>query len=324
MRSRWTTWVAGAITALCLAPAAASAREEDQNWYGIPVLPALFQDDPAQDAPSMDQQLYRRADQPPTPAPPLGAMPEFPKLLSALDIDAWREKDYLTSLKEWAGEAFFGLPLLVPQLLLEEFIPNGVTVGPTAVLYKNNSKDSKSMPFVVFDQALFHEAQFLAQVQAAGDNTAYGDRLTRSQRNVLRRSLMTGFRASYALPSMSMDLIMETAAEQGLWAYLVAPVAGGALLFLKGIDQKISIDDVLKARLQVTSGRQWLHAVHSTDGLPVLSAEMRVADLPVAIIVSFEMSDRGMVPQFIGLGTSLDVVEDLLGREENRNLRPNQ
>jgi hypothetical protein len=122
---------------------------------------------------------------------------------------------------------------------------------------------------------------------------------------------------------MSMDVLLETAADQGVWGYLLAPAAGGTLLFLKGVDQKISIDDVVKARIQVTSGRQWVRAAHSPDGLPAFNCELKVAHVPVALIVSFEMSDHRMIPQFIGLGTSLDVVEDLLGREENRELRPN-
>ena len=109
-----------------------------------------------------------------------------------------------------------------------------------------------------------------------------------------------------------------------LLATLLVPAAGGALLFLKGVGQQFSIDHVLRARIQLTSGRQWERAVRSPDGLPAFNCELKLANFPIALIVSFEMSDHGMIPQFIGLGTSLDVVEDLLGREENTRLRPNQ
>lgn len=318
------TWTAAAIALVGLLTSPVLAAPEQptiQNWYETPVLPVLFQDD--------DPQQFRLP--PPLTGPSTGerrtlptmAESEFPRLMSVIDIQEWRDKDSLRFLRERAGDAFFGIPLLVPQLIMEEFIPRGLAVGPTTFLYRD-PKDSRSMPLVVFDQAVFHESEFLANAQARGDDLAYGDTLSQSQRHVLRRSLTAGFRATYALPSMSLDLILETAAEQGFWGYVLAPAAGSALLFLKGLDQKISIDDVIKARIQVTSGRQWMHAVHSTDGSPALNCELKIADFPIALIVSFDMSERGMTPQFIGIGTSLDVVHDLLGREENRGLRPNQ
>lgn len=308
--------LAVAITAVLAVavPAEALGRENGpaQDWYGLPVLPPMFQDAPV-------AQYGSSSPLAPVDVAPPAAESDFPRLMSVLDLDAWRAKDEVRSLREWAGDAFFGVPMIVPQLILEEFIPRGVAVGPLTFLYR---KDSKSMPLVVFDQALFHEAEFLAQVQAQGDGLAYEDMLTRSQRNVLRRSLMAGFRATYALPSVSMDLIMETAAEQGVWAYLVAPAAAGALLYLKGVDQKLSIAGTVKGRIQLASGRDWTRAAGSADEVPVFSCEIKVRDVPLALIVCVEMSGRGLQPQFIGLGTSLDVVEDLLGREENRTRRP--
>jgi len=318
------TWTSAAIALIGMMTAPALAAPEQattQNWYESPILPLLFQDE---DAPEfrLPPPLTRVSVEERRTLPTI-AESEFPRLMSVIDIQEWREKDSLRFLRERAGDTLFGIPLLVPQLLLEEFIPRGLAVGPNTYLYRD-SKDSRSMPLVVFDQAVFHESEFLAQVQARGDAPAYADTLTQSQRHVLRRALGSGFRATYALPSMSLDLILDTASEQGFWGYVLLPAAGSALLFLKGVDQRFSIDDVIKARIQVTSGRQWMHAVHSTDGSPALNCELKVANFPVALIVSFEMSDRGMTPQFVGIGTSLDVVQDLLGREENRGLRPNQ
>ena len=305
-----TQWVTMAAALAIFAPCAL-ARETRQDWYGRPVLPAPFD---AQDPPE-DYRLPV-----PRSGPPPVAESEFPKLLSVVDLDAWRRQDDVRSLRELAGDAFFGIPLLIPQILIEEFLPLGIPIGPTSFLYRDG-KDSRKLPMVVFDQAVFHEEQFLAQAQANGDD-AYNDSLTRSQRHVLRRALTTGFRATYALPSASTDLIVETSDELGGWAYVVAPTAVGALLFLKGLDQKVSIEDTIKVRFQVMSGRDWLRAPHDGTGTPALNCEVRIADLPVALILCVEMSDRGMQSQFVGLGTSLDVVHDLLSREENRGLRP--
>jgi len=318
------TWTLAAIASAGVLAAPALAAPEQptaQNWYENPILPLLFQEeDPSEFR--LPPPLTRVALDERRTLPTM-AESEFPRLMSVINIQEWREKDSLLFLRERAGDTLFGIPLLLPQLIMEEFIPRGVAIGPTTFLYRD-PKDSRSMPLVVFDQAVFHESEFLANAQARGDDLAYGDTLSQSQRHVLRRSLSAGFRATYALPSMSLDLILDTAAEQGFWGYVLAPAAGSALLFLKGIDQKISIDDVIKARIQVTSGRQWMHAVHAMDGSPALNCELKIADFPIALIVSFEMSERGMAPQFIGIGTSLDVVQDLLGREENRGLRPNQ
>jgi hypothetical protein len=292
------------------------------SGYGVLAVLALMQEGSAptllDDPPP---ELYRPVESPSVPL--LTSESPFPRVISVVDLDDWRTAEDLRSLREWAGDVFFGLPLILPQLLLEEFIPRGLAVGPTTFLYKTSS-DSRTLPLIVFDQILFHEAEFLAQAQSLGDSGAAGDPLLRGQRHVLRGSLRSGFRATYALPTMSMDQIAQTAAEEGLWGYLLAPAAGGAILFLKGVDQKFSVDDVVKARIQLTSGRQWARSVRSPDGLPAINCELKFANFPVALIVSFEMSDHGMVPQFIGLGTSLDVVEELLSRDENRALRPNQ
>ncbi len=298
-----------------------------QNWFGQPVVPQLFENDdppPGERRPGLMDE--------PLPLPPkrwseaLAAPSQeespFPKLMSVFDIDAWRRQDVLRQIREFGSDVTFGLPLLVPQILLEEIIPHGLAIGPTTFLYRT-SKDSNSMPLVVFDQALFHQGEFLARVQAAGAD-APSDSLTQIEKQVLRRSLLSGFRASYALPSISMDQILETAADQGIWGYLLIPAAGGALLFLKGIDQKFRIDDFLKARVLVTSGRQWMRSVRSSDGFPAASCELKFFDLPVSLILSMDMSSHGPASQFIGIGTSLGVVEDLLGREQTRNRHPGE
>src|SRR5579859_33622 len=292
------------------APAAPESRDgANQTWYGSPVLPGCFQeaqdDEREKSAPEfrLPLPLTRIPVEARSSLPPIGES-DFPRLLSVLDLEGWRRADELRYYRERAGDVFFGIPLLIPQLLIEECVPRGLAIGPTTFLYRT-SKDSKSMPLVVFDQALFHEAEFLAQVQSEGNALAYSENLSHSQRHVLRRSLMSGFRATYSLPSMSLDHIREAAAEQGIWGYLLAPAAGGTLLFLKGVDQKFSIEDVVKARIQLSSGRQWLRGDRSPTGLPAMSLELKFADLPVALIVSFEMSNHGMLPQFIGLGSSL-------------------
>jgi hypothetical protein len=259
----------------------------------------------------------------PRDAPPPGSPTwEFPKLMSVLDLERWRQTEDLTLLRQRAGDAILGVPLFVPQLLLEEFMPRGLAVGPTTFLYRD-TKDSKGLSFVVFDQAIFHEAEFLQQAQQRSDDTAYADTLSRSQTHVLRRSLMTGFRAAYSFPNLSMEVVRETAEELGFWGYLLGPTAAGGLLLIKGLDQKISVEDVFQLRLKVSSARQWSRGLRSPDGVPAFSAEIRIAHLPLAVIFSLDTTSHGARPEFVGLGTTLDVVEDLLGREETRSIRPN-
>ena len=297
-----------------------------QNWFGSPELPSIFQDqDPSGGLrpDGLEESLPLPTETPRTQAPPVSSPAEssFPRMLSVVDLDAWRRQDELRRIRELGGDLTFGLPLLVPQVILEEIIPHGVVVGPSTFLYQT-SRDSKTMPLVVFDQALFHQEEFLAQAQAAGAGGP-ANSVTSIEKHVLRRSLMNGFRASYAVPNLSMDLILETAADQGVWGYLLMPAAGGALLFLKGIDQKFVLEDVVKARVVVTSGRQWIHSVRAEEGVPVVSCELQFFNLPLSVILSMDMSNRGPSAQFVGLGTSLDVVEDLLGREQVRDRRPN-
>ncbi|HZE96463.1 MAG TPA: hypothetical protein VE981_05525 [Planctomycetota bacterium] len=302
-----------------------AAPEFSQNWYGRPVLPELFGGSEDQEPPE-----GLLAEPPAKPAsrtlPPLlrqedAEESKYPSLMTVLDVKAWRDQEDLRRIRETAGNLFLGVPMIIPQVILEELLPRGLAVGPNTFLYPN-SPASTSLAFIVFDQALFHEAQFLERVQAAGaDDPAYAETLTRGQRHVLRRSLMTGFRVSYSLPAMSLGLILQTSDDMGVAGYMIAPAAAGTLIFLKGLDQKFEIADFMKARVQLASGRQWVRAAHVGDGLPVFSCELKFFDFPIALIANIEALDHGLAPAFIGIGTSLDVVEDLLGREENRNQR---
>jgi hypothetical protein len=319
------------VTSIC-APSLPSIRPS-QEWLGEPVLPAFFHIGEERVETTEGAESDIEASQivsleiPPLlvltssawQEPPPSRFPEsqdqestFPRGITALDIQAWREKDDLRRIREWAGDALFGLPLFVPQLLVETLIPRGIPVGPTTFLY-NKSTTGSSLALVVFDQVLFHEAQFLAQAQAYGSNGPYGSDLNRSQRHVLRQSVMSGFRATYAMPRLTMGLVLETMREQGALGYALAAPIGGALLYLKGIDEKFHIDDTVHCRFKIASGRQWVRGTRSTDGIPALSFELRFCDFPVGIIGSFDVSNHGMFPAFIGVGTSLDAVEVVLG-----------
>lgn len=310
----------GLAATLALAPSpGVLALSADQEWLDPPVLPAVFALDDPQETPESGAPTPPRLE--PPPRLPKTTESDFPKLTSALDLDGWRDKDSLTKLKEWAGDAFFGIPLLVPQIILEEFLPRGVEVGPTTFLYRT-SPAQKSLSLVVFDQAIFHEAEFLQQVQSQGaDSPYYAESLNRSQRNVLRRSLMTGFRANYALPSMSSDMILEATADQGALMYVLAPPALGALAYLKGVDQKFSYENVVKGRLVLASGRDWVRSLRTSDGVPTISVELKLFEFPIGLVGVFDMSEQGMAPLFVGVGTSLDVVTDLISREEAREFR---
>ena len=105
------------------------------------------------------------------------------------------------------------------------------------------------------------------------------------------------------------------AGEQGIVGYLLAPPVAGAILWFKGMDQRIRPHDDLKLRIKLAGGEDWAKGTREISGLPVLSVELRLWDLPVGIIGSFEISTHGMIPEFLGIGTSLDAVEDLLSRE---------
>jgi hypothetical protein len=117
-------------------------------------------------------------------------------------------------------------------------------------------------------------------------------------------------------------MILEATAEQGALAYVLAPPALGALVYLKGVDQKFSCENVLKGRVVLASGRDWLRSFRASDGVPTISVELRVFEIPIGLVGVFEMSEQGMAPLFVGLGTSLDAVTDLIAREEGREFRP--
>lgn len=288
--------------------------QTDQDWFGRPSVPDCFTLAQDQDP---QPPFARPSDAPPT------AESVFPSTMSTVDMDAWRRQEELRWIREFASDTVLRLPLLIPQLLLEEALPRGLAVGPTTYLYRS-SPSSASMPLIVLDQAVFHEAEFLERMQAAGADAYYADTLVRGQRSIVRRSLMNGFRATYSLPSMTLRMVLETTADQGAWGYALAPAAAGGLVYLKGLDQKFSIDRTLKGRLVVASGREWIRALNREDARPVVSLELQILDLPLSVIASMEMSKSGIAPAFVGLGTSLDTVEDLLSREENARRRPNE
>jgi hypothetical protein len=240
----------------------------------------------------------------------------FPRGITALDLRRWQEEDERRRIREWLSEGTLGLPMLLPQIALEAFLPRGIAIGPSSFLYRT-SPGSTSIALIVFDQILFHEAEALAALQARSeDGVATAGDLAHSQKRVFRKAFMGGFRASYSMPKLTMDLVFQTAAEQGVIGYVLAPPVGGALLYMKGIDQKVELHEDLKLRFQVARVRDWIHAARSGDRDPVLSVELRFFDLPLGVIASFDLSERGLAAEFVGVGTSLDALEELLGREE--------
>jgi hypothetical protein len=293
-------------------------------------LPAVFaadfpEADEAEPAPSPAfdgiplRDLAPRPQEAPPGAPSAPDEPSFPRGVGGPEVQAWREQEELRQLRQWTGDAIFGVPLLVPQLLLEEFLPRGIAVGPTTFLYKTDSTSS-SFSLVVFDQVLFHGAEFLAQTQSYASDGGYDLNLQHGQRRVLRRSLMGGFRASYALPRLSMDQVLQVAGEHGVVGYAAAPPVLAALLYAKGLDQKVSIDDDVRVRFKLASGKHLVRSLHSDD-TPFLSLELKLFDLPVGLLASFDLSEHGVTPAFVGIGTTLDVVEELISRQTGE-LRP--
>lgn len=301
-----------------------------QEWLADPVLPTCFEaPDPGLDPVEVswpDEALTQNI--PPlesfaawqdlgtTPSNPTGPESGFPKGIGAPEVATWQAEDERRQIREFASEALLGVPMLVPQLILEALLPRGIAIGPTTFLYRTNSAPS-SLSLVVLDQILFHQTEFIASMQSRGmEPGGYpSSELEKAQRRVVRRSLMGGFRASYAVPGLTMDLVLQTASDHGIAGYLLAPPIGGAVLYFKGIDQKIRLHENVRLRCKVASGREWVEGVRSDDGTPVMSFELRFCDFPVGLIASFDASSQGVVPAFIGIGTSLDAVEDLLGAE---------
>ena len=290
-----------------------------QEWMSDPRLPACLAEAPAWseealtlEIPPLSEFSARWGQDSGRPSVPEVEESTFPRALSASDIQAWREERELRSIREFSSDAILGLPLIVPQVVLETFIPRGIPVGPSTFLYRSSSS---SLPLVVVDQILFHEAQFLSNIQMGDDDPALSSAFTRGQKRLIRKSFFSGFRATYAVPGMTMDQVFEVAGEQGILGYVVAPPVVGAILYFKGLDQRIRPHDDLKLRIKLAGGEDWVKGVREVDGLPALSIEIRLWDLPVGIIGSFEISSGGMIPEFVGIGTSLDAVEDLLSRE---------
>jgi hypothetical protein len=337
-------FAAGVLTLLLIPPAALrppevtpppapSIRGAGQEWLADPVLPDIFLGGDAEAATESDSSpsplelqeflahsspgVQEGAPRAESPAPE----PAFPKGVGGLEIQAWRQEDELRRIRELASDVTLGAPLLVPQLVLESFLPHGLAVGPTTFLYKTSSP-SNTLPLVVFDQVLFHEAEFFTQAHSAADAAYVEQYFQTGQRRILRRALASGFRASYAIPRMSIDQMFETADEQGVLGYALLPSAAALLLYLKGVDQRLKLDDDLRVRFKLSSGQSIFRGSHSENGNPCFSVELRLFDLPVGLICSFDINKQGMTPAFVGLGTTLDAVEELLSVEASSKLPP--
>jgi hypothetical protein len=294
-----------------------------QDWFGAPRVPEIFRSDDPADEPQPPGELHpQETPRNPArlPAESSSSEREWGRGLTALDLRAWQHEDDLRVIREWAGETLFGLPLLLPQLTLEAFVPRGIRVGPTTYLYRT-SPASPSMTVVVIDQMLFHEAEFFARVQEKFDDHWVPDDLTRGQRNLFRRSFMRGLRASYDLPGLDLPLVVRTVSDQGAVGLLLVPSIGGALLYFKGLDQKFDVEDTLRFRVKLACAQDWVEAVDSKMRMRLLSFDIRVAGVPLGIVGTLELSRRGMEPAFIGIGTSLSAVDDVLGREARRGWR---
>lgn len=286
-----------------------------QDWFSGPVLPAVLDDEASEPSAPPLGRFARRPDPQASPESGLAETSAY-RGVSAEDIRIWREDDELRRVRETFGDVFFGIPSFIPQLLIEGLAPRGIPIGPTTYLYRTAAPGA-TLALVVFDQMLFHEAQFAERVRAEADS-GLPPNLRDGQRHVLRKSFMNGIRATYALPPLSLSQAADAANEEGILGYVAAPAIVGAVLYLQGIDQKIRLHDDVSARVKLASGRQWMRGLQGSEGTPVLSVELRFCDFPVGLLVSCDVSSRGLVPAFVGVGTSLDVVEDVLGLETAR------
>jgi hypothetical protein len=340
-----TTWTAGLLNLLL--PALGSSEEtaptpgpmaslivslpapRSQEWFGAPVLPSVFRGgEPPGEPPLLDGSRPQDGRLPPPPSSPAPAPAREPPSeerpwgqgLTAEDLRAWRQADDLRVLHQWAGDALLGLPLLVPQLVIESFLPRGIQVGPTTYLYRT-SPGSSGLAVIVLDQMMFHEAELMIRVREMEEDRWVPGDLTGAQPHVLRRSVMTGVRATYGMPGLSMSLALQTASDMGTAGLLLAPPAVAGLLYLKGLDQRFEIDDGLSVRVKASAPRHWADAVDSKCCLQVLSFDIRLPGLPVGLLGGLELSTRGMGASFVGLGTSLGAVEEVLGREAHATRR---
>jgi hypothetical protein len=338
-------FAAGVLSLLMVTPAAlrppaatpppvSQIPPKGQEWLAEPVLPRIFRDadamtdvepDSSASPPGLRDFLVYPSSSGVQDASPRAETPSsestFPRGVGGPEIQAWRREDDLRQVREWASDATFGVPLLVPQLVLESFLPRGLAVGPTTFLYRTSSP-SNSLSLVVFDQVLFHEAEFFSQAQVASDSAYAEQQFQHGQRRILRRSLMSGFRANYAIPRMSIDQMVQAAEEQGTLGYALLPPATAALLYLKGVDQRVQLDDEIRMRFRLASGQNALRSLRSQAGNPCVSFELRLFEFPVGVIASFDVNTRGMTPGFIGLGTTLNAVDELLSREATTRLSP--
>src|SRR5262245_57733469 len=116
---------AGVLFALRALAGGIEDPDRTQDWFGAPKVPDIFRsDDPPPDA-------FRLGDVPPRPSPapaqdPPSSVPAWGQGLGAPDLQAWQHEDDLRFIREWAGDALLGLPLLAPQLILESVLPRGL------------------------------------------------------------------------------------------------------------------------------------------------------------------------------------------------------
>src|SRR5262245_41843256 len=138
--------VVAGVLILLVAPSAALRAEPappgpdtpDQQWLTDPILPACLAEKttfPEEaltfEIPPLSRLAPRQED------PPAGES-SFPRAVTGLEIQSWREERDLRDLRQWSSEAVLGLPMIVPQFVLESLLPRGVEVGPSTYLYRTS------------------------------------------------------------------------------------------------------------------------------------------------------------------------------------------
>jgi hypothetical protein len=118
------------VAPLSLPPLPAASPQE---WLADPVLPGHFMGVEVEwpvDALSLEIPPLRVIDSLALQEPD-DADAAFPRGITALDLRRWQEEDERRRIREWLSEGTLGLPMLLPQIALEAFLPRArSSTGP--------------------------------------------------------------------------------------------------------------------------------------------------------------------------------------------------
>jgi hypothetical protein len=254
--------------------------------------------------------------------------PEFPRLSDEIEaMGGWPPDD--TAERRLAG--FFRVTLVIPNLLVEGaaalFLPDRIVVNDVTLFQQGAAEGDFAALFT--RHFLRRESSFLSNLATSGAvvfdphlgrEDLDGERFNALQVKILADSFKRAYRDRFHVPALDADQV-AAALSSGTWVDRLVIPAGLSLYTARfGVDRKWTFGEPeVRVHVHLERATRVYRSLTRDAHHMIGSLSIYFGDFPIGVLVSTDGNAGRAEIGFLGIGTDLGTVFDVLaGREAHR------